>query len=1043
MEIRESRETLWEKPQTDVTATGQLQILLFGGFELLQNGIPLPSTRTRTEQWLLALLVLRANKTVERAWLAGTLWPHTSPEQGFNNLRRSLSNLRQVLGSEAYRLLSPNTLTITFDLAGAFCDAVAFDAACARQDVASLREAVTLYRGSLLPECEADWLVSERESREQAYLKALETLAAQARQEGRAQEAVACLRQAVSLDPYRETLQCALLEALAAQGDRAGMTLAYRQFRLLLHDQLQSEPSEQTRALYLRLREEKGPRRSEEPSQRSESYNAPSPERAVLLHIPRPVSGLVGRQEECAEVARLLAGTRLLTLTGTGGVGKTRLALDVAARMTPRFRDGIWFVDLAGVTEEGLVANVVASTLELREEPGQSRIDALRRFVAEKELLLILDNCEHLIDACATLVTTLLQSAPELRILATSRQTLGVSGEQAWRVPSLSLPDQLATTAEGSPDLLLAWTATRLFVERAQEASASFQLTPHNARFILDICRRLDGIPLAIELAAARVKVLSVEQIAARLEDAFRLLTGGARTALPRQQTLRGLLDWSYALLTPPEQRLLNALSVFAGGWTLEAAEKVRLAEESRETDSPLSALHSFSTDIPDADDVLDALEALVDKSLVIMQESENGEVRYRLLETVRQYAQGKLRERGAWADIQRSHYAYFYGFAEHARTFLTGPQQKIWLQRLEQEHDNVRAAFDFCLHLPAASQEESDAPGVRALRLGIALGRFWEMHGHYSEGRSRMQTVLERADTQANSQERCDALNTLGVLCAMQGDFGPARRYHEEALTLQKARQDRSGMAHSTNRLAVIAVRQGDYATATAQFEEALAFCEATGDRQKAASIQNNLGLIAMEQHDWERARTYYEASLAFSREVGDEHLIAITLSNLGIVLQNSEDDKEAAMNCYQQALEIQQTLGDQSGVARTLSNLGWVISEAGNIERGNQYLIDSLSRYAALRDSHGVAYVLIVLANNANTQGQHERCVSLIGAEESLRRSSGFARLPGLQLGVDQILTQVREANGDALVDAWHAAGQRLTLEGAVHLARQPATS
>ena len=423
-------------------------------------------------------------------------------------------------------------------------------------------------------------------------------------------------------------------------------------------------------------------------------------------NLPRQLTSFIGREREMAEVRRLLSTTRLLTLTGSGGCGKTRLALQVAADLVEAFAEGVWFVDLAPLSDPALVPQTVAATLRVREEPGRPILITLSEYLQPRHLLLVLDNCEHLVGACAELAQALLRACPHLQILATSREPLRIGGETTWRVPSLSLPDLLRLPLVES---LAEYEAVRLFTDRAEVVLPGFLVTDQNALAVAQVCHRLDGIPLAIELAATRVKVLPVHQIAARLDDRFRLLTGGSRTALPRQQTLRAVMDWSYILLSEKERTLLRRLSVFAGGWTLDAAEAV------------------CSGNRIETVEVLDLLAQLVDRSLVAV-DREDAEARYRLLDTVRQYAREKLQDSGEETEVHGRHREWFLDLAERTEPELLGPEQGVWLARLEAEHDNLRAALTW-------SQQEEEG-GEAGLRLAGALGRFWWMRGHLTEGR-------------------------------------------------------------------------------------------------------------------------------------------------------------------------------------------------------------------------------------------------------------------------------------------------------------------
>ncbi|HTM00986.1 MAG TPA: protein kinase, partial [Candidatus Omnitrophota bacterium] len=460
-------------------------------------------------------------------------------------------------------------------------------------------------------------------------------------------------------------------------------------------------------------------------------------------NLPAALTAFIGRKRETAELKRLLGQARLITLSGPGGCGKTRLAVQVATDLLTELPDGAWIVELAPLADPALVPHHVATALGVREESGRPVAETLAEAIAGKRMLLLLDNCEHLVGACAALASALLQAAPDVRVLATSQEPLGVPGEVTWRIPTLGVPD-LAAGAR-SREAIGRYEAVRLFLDRAAGVQPTFALTDQNAVAVANICRRVDGIPLAIELAAARVKVLAPEQILARLEDRFKLLTGGSRTALPKQQTLRAAVDWSYDLLTPAEKTLLNRLSVFAGGFTLEAAEAV------------------CSDDALDTLDLLDTLTHLVDRSLVVPEEAGEGEVRYRLLETIREYGREKLEAAEQRTAFRVRHAEHFLALAEQAEPELTGPGQAAWLHRLSREHDNLRAALVTWL--------EVEGPPVRGLKLAGALWRFWWMRGNWAEGRSRLAALL-LATGDAAPAERTKALHGAAVLARTQGEY-------------------------------------------------------------------------------------------------------------------------------------------------------------------------------------------------------------------------------------------------------------------------------
>ena len=831
-------------------AEPSLEIRLFGSMEVRIGPRPLPRLRSRKGLWLLALLALREGRSVERSWLAGTLWPDCSEARALRSLRQSLHDSRLVLGPEAGRLTGEGPRMLRLDVDGAAVDVLAFDAAIARGDPASLEAATALYRGCLLEECAEAWVMGERLPREHAYVAALERLGAAAMARREPAAAAHYLRLAVGVDPCQEELQRALMQALAECGNAAGALLVYRQFRTLLWREVAAEPTEETKALFRRLREQTrgcveraGGRRSEGETGRGECLPLHLP-LASPRRLPLPLTPLIGRDDATREVVCRLAGARLVTLTGTGGIGKTRLALQVAEELADDDEAGAAFVDLAPIADPATVPEALRAALEI--PPGDARqetIEALQRYLAPCRLLLVLDNCEHLRSACAALAYALLCQCPGLRILATSRQALGLRGEIVWRVPSLSVPveegircsgwDVRSDGSDGCPNneprihppsggyphpehphtaRLLQYAAVRLFVERARAAEASFAMTPHNAPAIARVCRRLDGIPLAIELAAARVPSLSVEEIDAHLRDGFGLLTGGGPALQPRQQTLAATFDWSWDSLSPAEQTLLRRLSVFAGGWTLKAAEVVgsdRWTVGSQGKEGQQDGLDSAA--LPAAyrllsTDVLDLLAALVDRSLVIYRPAGRGdrapigaadEGRYHLPETVRQYAADRLRRASAGDGgderqaTQNRHRDFFLELAEEIKPKLWGAEQSLWFRRLEVEHDNMRAALEEC---------RSSGDAEAELRMAVALSRFWDTRGHLREGRAHLDVALARMAPHLPQPLRVEALVHAGWMAFVQGDYPAARGWYGQALALLREHGDQKVMADVLN---------------------------------------------------------------------------------------------------------------------------------------------------------------------------------------------------------------------------------------------------
>jgi predicted ATPase/DNA-binding CsgD family transcriptional regulator len=636
----------------------------------------------------------------------------------------------------------------------------------------------------------------------------------------------------------------------------------------------------------------------------AEAERAPRrPERSPH-NLPSELSSFVGREKELTEVKRLLENNRLLTLTGPGGCGKTRLALAAASELVERFEDGVWMVELASLAEPSLVPQAVAFSLGVRERPGSSLTEALSDYLRTRKVLLILDNCEHLIDACAELAEAWLHSCPDLRVLATSREALGITGEIAWPVPSLSLPDLRRV-----PDLesLPRYESARLFVERTAAVRPNFALTEQSAPAVAQVCYRLDGIPLALELAAARTKVLSVEEISARLGDSFRLLAVGSRTAMPRHRTLHATMDWSHELLSEKERVVFRRLSVFAGGFTLEAAESICAGEELQR------------------DEVLELLSQLVDKSLVVAQERD-GAARYRLLETIRQYGRERLEEVGEAADVREQHARYYLAVAEEAEPELKVERQVAWLERLETEHDNLRVAMRWLL-----GRGESE----EAARLGWALWLFWGIRTHLAEGRRSMERALSaRGSVAMTASARAKALFVAGMMANYQGDHLSAEPLVQESHRLFKELEDKVGTAYALSNAGYVALGRGRFQQAIAVIEEAADLFLEEGEKWGAAIELGFLAVAWRNQGDHERAKRLAERGLAISREIGERQATTSALYTLAILAQTEGKD-EHARNLFEEGLRLSAELGNEADVAHCLEGLASMYGAEGKIVR------------------------------------------------------------------------------------------------------------
>ena len=612
--------------------------------------------------------------------------------------------------------------------------------------------------------------------------------------------------------------------------------------------------------------------------------------RHELGKLPADLTNFIGRRHELAEIKSVLTGTRLLTLTGPGGVGKTRLALRVAAELRRNVRHGAWFIELGDLRDSTLLAKVIMAELGLRDQSDRWPLSLLADYLADRELLLILDNCEHLLDACSAAVDALLRAAPGLRVLATSRQALRVAGERVFPVPGLALP------AEDSgilPERLGQYEAIALFCDRAAAASGRFRLTPDNQSTVLQLCRQLDGVPLALELAAVRMRTLGVDEILARLTHRFTLLTGGSRTALPRQQTLRAAIDWSHDLLSASEQAFLRRLALFAGGFDAEAAEAVGSGGDA-------------------ASDVsLELLSSLVDKSLVT-REGTATRARFRLHETMREYALARLQEAGEFDDVHRAHLHWYSAVAGRFDDEWFGPRQPEWFDRLDQEASNIRVALQYCIDNPP----EVDT----GLEMAAALHPWWQSRD-LAEAKKALQSLLRRGPTRDRSRAR--ALVTLGSIALALSDFKLAKSALGEALPLARQAKDTRSIIQALDRRALGEIRGVEDSVASGQLlEEAGSLASAVGDPMPMAEVEEILGFHAMQQGDRKAARDHMDASAELSRRQGDTWLLSATLSFVGMDAI-ARGDYAHAESAFKQSLRLKRRLGDR-GVATIRSFQG-----------------------------------------------------------------------------------------------------------------------
>ena len=954
-------------PRTADTAA-ELRVWLLGGFRVRVGSREIESAawRLRKARSFVKLLALTSGHRLHREQVMEFLWPHLDPAAASNNFRKILHTVRRTLepGSSAesgqYCRVVDDVVALA-PAGAAWIDVDAFAAAAAdarqRGDPAVYRAALDLYAGDLLPEDQyEEWSTNRREALHQECLSLLADLAAIYESRHDEARAIETLQLLVSRDAGREDAHHGLMRLYALGGQRQQALRQYQILKESLSREFEAQPDEASRRLYEDIQAGRFPHPD---SQSVKVTRPPADFRAAgRTNLPLQLTSFVGRAREIAELRSSMVDGRQLTLTGAGGVGKTRLALEVAARLVQEFSDGIWLADLSVLADAALVPQTVAGIVNVREEPGRPLTAALGDYFLAKHTLLVLDNCEHVAGACAQLAEYLLRRCPDLHVLATSREVLGMQGERVHRVASLSVPDLRRPCSAAE---LGEFEAVRLFIDRAGLSQPGFALTDENAPEVARICAHLDGIPLAIELAAARLASLSVDAIAARLDSRFRLLTGGTRTALSRHQTLRAAMEWSYDLLSEPERALLRRLSVFAGGFTLEAAQALG------------------ATDRADEMAVLELLGRLVDKSMVQL-ERPTGAARYRLLETVRDFVRDKLVEAQEADSARRAHAVFFLGFAERAAPELRGPRQASWLDRLEAEHDNLRAALEWSL------SQEHDETG---LRLAAALAGYWHGRGYLSEGRE----WLERAQ-QHGGEERAafpKALEGAARLAFAQDDFERAVTIMEKAVPLARAGDDPQILMLSLAWLGHAVWHQGDRPRGVALCVESEALCRSAGSGWAAAVTLAEVATVALHEDDPERAIRLLEESLALFRAAGDTAGIAQCLHQLGVQATNQGDYAKAA-SFMQEALELQRHLGRKPAAAASLIRLGRIALLRGQYREA----IALLEAGAALQDELGktwdVPYRKASLGLAVLAAGDLARAAALFEESLAVRSRGGY---------------------------------------------------
>lgn len=993
-----------------------LRIQLLGGFRVWVGTRSIADVcwRRRKAAALIKVLALTPQHRLHREEVLDLLWPELAPRAAENNLHRTLHIARHALEPDLHPGEHSPYLCLAGDLL-VFCpevslktdvDAYVEAAAIAqhREDPCAYQAAVGFYSGDLLPEDRyEEWTVARREELRRLYHDLLRCLSRLYERRGERAEGIEILQRLLISEPADEEAHTQLMRLYALAGQRHRALQQYQRLLDGLREETDAEPDAGAKRLYDEIRERRfpatGPGVDSDPvpativSPPSVTEEATSrPWHAAIAankactdlvppnNLPAYLNSFVGRDRDLAEVTALLCDARLVSLTGTVGVGKSRLAVQVAAAVRYDYPDGVWLVQLAALSDARLVPSVVAGALSLRERPDRPMVDALVDAVRSRRILLLLDNAEHLLEACAALTEVLLASCPDLHILVTSRRRFGIPGERVWPVPSLTIPP-----IEFSTDLdrFSQCDAVSLFLDRARENRPSFILTPENAPSLREVCRQLDGIPLAIELAAARMRVLTVGQVAERLSDCFTVLGSGSDSPPSRHRTLRGTMDWSYDLLGEREQTLLRRLAVFAGGCTLEAVEEVCSGGE------------------VGSGDVLDVLATLVDYSLLVIQK-QGMAMRYRLLEPLRQYAMGKLQQAGEEEQLRRRHAEWCESLARKLERILTGPQQTAALDRLEVDHDNLRVALHWL-------RERDD--GEPGLQLVASLCRFWWLHGHWTEGRRWLETMLDRTLGDGGGLIRAKALSGAGVLAYSQGDPARASILHQEALALYREAGDLRGMGIALHGLGRVAHYRADFSGAGGLYAESLTLRRELHDPMGIAICLLSVASVERDQGNYDRAARLADESLELYRDLADNWGEAMALDLLGQVARVRGKYQEAE-RLYEESLELYRELGDTRGVAINVDNLARIALDGGDLTRAEALHEECLRLYRHLNDAWSIAATFHHLGQDAYYRAEFNRARELV--QESLTRRRRLGDIWGMAHSL-LTLGRVTLADGD----------------------------
>lgn len=1037
------------------------RITMFGGLQAAQSDRAIHRFQTAKTAELLAYLACFHHRAHTRDELTEILWPESDPLDTRNRLRVALSSLRRQLeppGAASGSVLEADRATIRLKPTAFQTDVQDFEAAlkaAARTEAFPQAErplafAVSLYRGELLQGYDAIWLTNERTRFAHAVRGLLRRLADGYEQAQRYDQALACAQRLLEIDPWEEegtllAMRCCMAQSLDAEALRY-----YHEWERQIRDEFNDAPSESVRSLAAQLRQQaphvipitasrplpaapKTTMRSSLPpsepptslSQKSVPAADPDIPHKREPKLPLALTPFFGRETEVAQIVAWLQNnmSRLATLTGPGGIGKTRCLLEAARRVYGVYPGGIVFVPLAEVPSADLLGNAILHALGAKPAGNCSPLEAIQQALSAAPTLLLLDNFEHLMEGGAEQVCALLASLPGLTCLISSRQALGVAGEQEFPLLPLPVPGSSIL-----PESLAECASVQMFVSRARSVASDFQITPRNAVVLAQLCNALEGIPLAIELAASWTRILTPAQMLERLGQRFDLLVRRRGEGNLRHQSLRATLAWSYQSLSPELRRFFRQCAVFRGGWTLEAATYV--CAEPR---------------------ACEFLEQLRERSLVMAAEQDanpgTSAMRCRMLETLREFAAEQAE--ASETSVARARHAVFYlQLAEQAEPHLLDATQAEWLDRLAVEQDNLRVASDSLCH--------DDADPELGLRLAGALWRFWFTRGFLNEGRQRLAQALRSSQAPSSpqnyslhdagslrpTQARAKALGGAAALALAQGDYPRAQAWCEEQLEVARQIQDEAGEAEALHRLGNVALSRGDYHQARTLYENCVTLRRCLQDRQGMGQTLNNLGIVAYEQGDFAVARALYEEFLAICRETSDRKGMGGALSQLGI-LARAQGDFAAAREFLNESLHIRRELGDKPGTAFALANLANVFFDEGNLDLSGRMSRESLVLLRELGDRGHICVALRDVASHVLTEGQTNRAARLYGAEQALRDLLGASISPRKRAPYEANLATLRRLLGESLFRAAWTLGQSLTLDQAIDLALQETPS